>query len=99
MTVAWGVAGPGSIATQFAEGMRLLDDGEIVAVASRSRERADAFADRFGIPNRHGAYDDLADDPDVDAVYVATPQSCHEPDTLRFVEAGKHVLCEKPFAL
>jgi predicted dehydrogenase len=97
--VRWGVAGPGGIATRFAEGMKLVSGGEIAAVASRSLDRADAFADRFGIPVRYGDYDDLAADPDVDAVYVATPHTRHETDTLRFVSAGKHVLCEKPFAV
>jgi predicted dehydrogenase len=98
-TFRWGVAGPGGIATRFAEAMRLVDDGEIVAVASRSVERADAFADRFAIPTRYGDYDALAADPDVEIVYVATPHSRHAADTISFVEAGKHVLCEKPFAL
>jgi predicted dehydrogenase len=95
----WGVAGPGGIATRFAEAMRLVDDGEIAAVASRSAERAGAFADRFAIPTRYGDYDALAADPEVDVVYVATPHSRHEAVTISFVEAGKHVLCEKPFAL
>ena len=99
MSVRWGVAGPGGIATQFADGMTLVEGGAITAVASRSRERADAYADRFGIATRHESYEALAEDPDVDAVYVATPHSRHEADTLLFLEAGKHVLCEKPFAL
>jgi predicted dehydrogenase len=99
VTVRWGVAGPGKIAAQFAEGMTLVEGGEITAVASRSAERAGAFADRFGIKARYDDYRALADDPELDAVYVATPHSRHEADTLLFVEAGKHVLCEKPFAL
>jgi predicted dehydrogenase len=93
------VVGPGAIATGFADAMQQSDGGTIVAVASRSLERANAFGDRFAIPSRYGDYESLAGDPDVDAVYVATPQSCHEPDTLCFLRAGKHVLCEKPFAL
>jgi predicted dehydrogenase len=99
MSFRWGVAGPGAIAIRFADAMTLVDDGEIVAVASRSVERADSYADRFAIPTRYGDYAGLAEDPDVDIVYVATPQSRHEADTLLYVEAGKHVLCEKPFAL
>ena len=95
----WGIAGPGSIAVGFANGLQLLDDAELVAVGSRSKERAQDFALRYDIPNVHGSYDDLAADPSVEAVYVATPQSSHEQDTIRFLEAGKHVLCEKPFAL
>ncbi len=99
MTVRWGIAGPGGIAERFAEGMELVADGEIAAVASRSRNRADAFADRHDIRQRYGSYGDLAADPDVDVVYVATPHSRHEQDTLTYLAAGKHVLCEKPFAL
>jgi predicted dehydrogenase len=99
MSFRWVVAGPGGIAARFAEGMQLVEDGMIVAVASRVIERADDFADRFDIPTRYGSYEALAADTEVDIVYVATPHMRHEPDTLLFVEAGKHVLCEKPFAL
>jgi predicted dehydrogenase len=97
--IRWGVAGPGDIATRFADAMQLVDGGTISAVASRRAERADEFADRFAIQTRHSHYDALADDPDVDVVYVSTPHVRHASDTLRFLEAGKHVLCEKPFAL
>jgi predicted dehydrogenase len=97
--IRWGVAGPGEIASGFADAMRMVDGGEIVAVASRAIERADAFGDAFGIPTRYADYAALAADPNVDAVYVATPQSRHAADTVTYVEAGKHVLCEKPFAL
>jgi predicted dehydrogenase len=99
MTWRWGIAGPGGIAAQFVEDMSRIDCGRIIAVASRSPERASAFAARFGIPTCHTGYAALADDPDVDIVYVATPHVRHEPDALRFIEAGKHVLCEKPLAL
>ena len=97
--VRWGVIGPGAIAVGFADAMHLVDDGEIVAVASRSAERADAFGDRFGVPTRYDSYAALGEDPNVDVVYVATPQSRHAPDTVAMLQAGKHVLCEKPFAL
>ncbi len=99
MTVRWGVVGPGSIARQFADGMRLVDDGVIGAVASRSMDRADAYADEFGIARRYADPRALADDPEVDVVYVATPHARHHPDAMLFLEAGKHVLCEKPLAL
>ena len=95
----WGIVGPGAIAAQFAEGMRTVDGGTVVAVGSRAAERAEAFAQRFDIPRHYGSYEALADDPDVDIVYVATPHSRHAADTLLFLGAGKHVLCEKPFAL
>ncbi|MFI1035502.1 Gfo/Idh/MocA family protein [Streptomyces sp. NPDC020951] len=97
--IRWGVVGPGTIAAGFAEAMGSVAGGEIVAVASRSLVRAEAFADRFGIARRYGELAAMADDPDVDVVYVATPQSRHEQDTLALLAAGKHVLCEKPFAL
>ncbi|MDT3446599.1 Gfo/Idh/MocA family oxidoreductase [Pseudofrankia sp. BMG5.37] len=97
--IRWGVVGPGEIAAGFAEAMRWVVDGEIVAVASRSIARATAFGDRFRIPTRYDDYAALAADPDVDVVYVATPASRHEQDTVTFLEAGKHILCEKPFAI
>jgi predicted dehydrogenase len=98
MTIRWGVAGTGAIATGFASDLALVDDADLVAVASRSRLRAQEFADRFGV-RRAGSYEDLASNPDVDVVYVATPASRHESDVCMFLEAGKHVLCEKPFAV
>jgi predicted dehydrogenase len=97
--VRWGVAGPGSIAAQFAEGMRQVDGGTVVAVASRSSERAKAFAERFDIERPYGSYEDLAADDGVDVVYIGTPHSRHAADSLLYIGAGKHVLCEKPFTL
>jgi predicted dehydrogenase len=97
--VRWGIAAPGQIAANFAEDLQLLDDAVIAAVGSRSRERADAFGDRFGIATRHGSYADLAADPGVDVVYLANLQASHAADTVAFLDAGKHVLCEKPLAL
>jgi len=97
--VRWGVIGPGVIAVAFADAMTMVEGGEIVAVASRSMERADAYADRYGIATRYDDYAALADDPQVDVVYVATPQSRHADDAHMMLRAGKHLLCEKPFAL
>lgn len=94
----WGIAATGHIASRFAVGLRELG-ADVAAVASRDQARADAFADRFAIPGRHGSYEGLAADPGVDIVYVASPHVRHAPDTLLFLDAGKHVLCEKPFAL
>lgn len=98
MTWRWGVAGPGHIAERFADAIAHTD-GEIGAVASRTPGRAADFAARYGVARHHDAYEALAADPEVDVVYVATRPSTHLADTLLFVEAGKHVLCEKPFAL
>src|SRR5947199_2688508 len=72
---------------------------EVVALASRSDERARAAADRLGIPRAYGSYEALLDDPEVDAVYIPLPNDEHVPWSIRALEAGKHVLCEKPIGL
>jgi len=97
--VRWGIAATGGIARAFAQGLTLVDDAELVAVASRTTERARAFADEVGAPRAHGSYEALAGDPEVDIVYVASPHARHHDDAILFLEAGKHVLCEKPMAL
>jgi predicted dehydrogenase len=97
--IRWGVVGPGAIATEFAQAMELVTDAEIVTVGSRSIDRAQDFAARFGIKRAVGSYTDVATDPNVDVVYVATTQNSHAHDVVMLLEAGKHVLCEKPFAL
>ncbi len=97
--IRWGIMGTGSIAHKMVEGLRVLPDAEVAAVGSRSRGGADAFADEYGIPRRHGDYESLAADPEVDVVYVASPHSCHRANTLLALEGGKAVLCEKPFAI
>jgi predicted dehydrogenase len=81
------------------EALQTLDDAEVVAVGSRTREAADAFAQRFSIPTAHGSYAELYADPGVDIVYVASPHSHHREMTIGALRAGKHVLCEKAFAL
>jgi predicted dehydrogenase len=93
------VIGPGKIADGFAKSMARVDGGEIVAVSSRSIERADEFGDRHGVARRYEGVDDLVADDGVDAIYVATPHSRHHADTLAALAGGKHVLCEKAFAL
>ncbi|MEK6236408.1 MAG: Gfo/Idh/MocA family oxidoreductase [Planctomycetales bacterium] len=93
----WGVMGTGGIAAKFAAEAPENPSGELVAVGSRSAERARDFADQFGI-ERSGDYDFLLNDQAVDAVYISLPNSLHHPWTLRALEAGKHVLCEKPIA-
>ncbi len=98
MSYRWGIAATGGIATGFADAMRMVDGGQVVAVASRAPERAREFADRFEIERAYG-YEDLAADSDVDIVYIGTPHPRHAADSIRYLEAGKHVLCEKPFAL
>jgi len=95
----WGILGTGNIASQFARGLAALDDAELVAVGSRTADSAEAFGERFSAPRRHSSYAALASDPDVDAIYVATPHPLHHDNTIMCLESGKAVLCEKPFAI
>jgi predicted dehydrogenase len=98
--VRWGILATGGIAASFTEDLkRMTGDAEVIAVGSRSQEAAQAFADRFDIPRAYGSWQALADDPDVDVVYVATPHSAHHAATMICLNSGKHVLCEKPFTL
>ncbi|MET8960405.1 Gfo/Idh/MocA family oxidoreductase [Streptomyces sp. NPDC004074] len=97
--VRWGILATGGIAAAFAADLVDLPDAEIVAVASRTEESAGAFAERFGIPRAYGRWDALAEDPDVDVVYVATPHSAHRAAAGMCLEAGRNVLCEKAFTL
>lgn len=99
MIVRWGVIGPGRIAAKFAEALSAVDGSELHGVASRSRARATAFADRYGAKASYHGYDDLAADDAVDAVYVATPHRFHFENVMLCLKAGKHVLCEKPLAV
>jgi predicted dehydrogenase len=96
--VRWGVLSTARIAERIVEGARAADGAEVVAVCSREMDRARAYAREHGIPVAHGSYDDLLADEDVEAVYVPLPNSLHVPWAVRALQAGKHVLCEKPLA-
>jgi predicted dehydrogenase len=98
-TVRWGILATGGIAAAFAGDLVDIPDAELVAVGSRSKESADAFAERFGIPRAYGDWASLAADEDVDVVYVATPHTAHRAAAGLCLEAGRNVLCEKPFTL
>jgi predicted dehydrogenase len=95
----WGLLACGRIAEAFAAGVEQSDSGEVVAVASRNAERAEAFGARFGISHCHGSYEALLADPDVDAIYISTPHPMHAEWAIKAAEAGKHILCEKPIAM
>lgn len=97
--IRWGILSTGHMAEVLTEDLQLLDDAEVVAVASRDAERASRFAERYGIARSHGSYAALATDPEVDAVYVATPHPDHLESATRCLEAGKAVLCEKPLTV
>lgn len=98
-TIRWGIIGTGSIAHQFAQGLKVLDDAKLTAVTSRTQASADKFADEFGIKYRHVGVEQLTTNKDVDVVYVATPHPMHKDNTLQCLDGGKPVLCEKPFAM
>ncbi|SDC18723.1 Gfo/Idh/MocA family protein [Streptomyces prasinopilosus] len=97
--VRWGILATGGMAATFTADLVDLPDAEIVAVASRSPEPAKAFAERFGIPRAYGDWESLARDEEIDIVYVATPHSAHRAAAGLCLEAGRNVLCEKPFTL
>jgi predicted dehydrogenase len=93
----WGILAAGGIAHNFARTIPAHTASTVVAVGSRSRDRAQSFADDEGIGRAHGSYEELVSDPEVEAVYVASPHSEHRDHALLAIEAGKHVLVEKAF--
>lgn len=93
----WGILAPGGISHTFCAALRKHTRAELVAVGSRSRGRADVFADEFDIARRHGSYEALVADDGVDAIYVASPINLHAEHALLAINAGKHVLVEKAF--
>jgi dihydrodiol dehydrogenase / D-xylose 1-dehydrogenase (NADP) len=97
--MGWGIFGTGRMAGDFANALNQVSDAKTLAVASRSQQSADHFADRFDIPCSYSAYHQLLDNPDIDVVYIATPHSSHFEHVMMCLQAGKAVLCEKPFAI
>jgi predicted dehydrogenase len=98
--IRWGVLGVAKIATQkVIPGMQRGQWSLVTAIASRDRVKADTAARALGIAKAYGSYEDLLDDPDIDAVYIPLPNHLHVPWSVRAAERGKHVLCEKPIAL
>jgi predicted dehydrogenase len=97
--IRWGILATGGIATRFAEDLALLPDAELAAVGSRSLDSARAFADRHAVAAAYGSWAELAADASLDVIYVATPHNAHHSASKVCLEAGRAVLCEKPFTL
>ncbi len=97
MTVDWGLLSTAGINSAILRGARESDRARIAAVASRDLERARTYARENNIATAYGSYDELLADPAVQAVYISLPNSLHAHWSIRALEAGKHVLCEKPF--
>lgn len=97
--VRWGMVSAGRIANTFAQDMKFADNAEIVSVAARKLEDAEAFAKQYGIAKAVQGYDALFTDPDIDAVYISTPHAFHLEQSIAAMEQGKHVLCEKPITM
>ncbi len=98
-TINWGIIGLGKIAHKFAEGLAWVPDSQLVAVASRSTQKAKTFAEQYQVKHYHDHYEALAENPEVDVVYIATPHVLHYENTMMCLEHQKAVLCEKPFAM
>ncbi|ALO14505.1 putative oxidoreductase YcjS [Salinivirga cyanobacteriivorans] len=95
----WGILGPGKIARKFAEELQVVENAEIYAVASRDMDRAKQFGSDFNPSKVYGSYLELAQDDEVDVVYVATPHAFHFEYTMLCLKHGKHVLVEKPMGM
>lgn len=98
-TIKWGIIGLGKIANKFATDLATIENAELYAVASRSQENADEFAQKYSATKAYNSYEDLAKDAKVDAVYIATPHSFHKAHSILCMQHKKAVLCEKPFAM
>ncbi len=99
LSLRWGIIGTGRIAHTFASDLRLIDEGVVTAVGSRTRGSAEAFGDEFDVANRHDSYESLVSDPEVDVVYVGTPHPMHFDNAMLALEHGKPVLVEKAFTM
>lgn len=95
----WGILGTGFIAGEFAKGLNSIPQAKLLGISSRKSANAQVFAKIFQIPRVYDSYEQLVQDPDIDVVYIATPNHTHKDLCILCLEAGKPVLCEKPFAL
>lgn len=98
-TIRWGIVGPGNIANKFAKAIKNVRGAELTAIASRFVEKGQAFAEKYGVSHVFDGYEEMANSDLVDAVYIATPHPFHKPCAELFLNAQKHVLCEKPICV
>ncbi|MCJ7791022.1 MAG: Gfo/Idh/MocA family oxidoreductase, partial [Dehalococcoidia bacterium] len=98
MTIGWAVVGTGRMTKWMVPAIKDANDSKLVAVLSRDKDRAAAFAEEHGIERAYDSLDELLRDSKVDVVYIASPNGLHAIQTIKAAEAGKHVLCEKPMA-
>jgi predicted dehydrogenase len=95
----WGILAPGKMSAKFSKGLKLLDNAELYSVGSRDLSRAKLFAETNGFQKYYGSYEEFASDPELELVYVASPHSHHHEHTILCLKNGKHVICEKAFAI
>lgn len=98
-TIKWGIIGLGTIAHQFAKELQLVQGAELVAVASRNKDKATAFAEIYHCKKAYDSYEAIMNDATIDILYIATPHDSHAELSIKALEKNKHVLCEKPIAL
>ncbi|MGV7210962.1 Gfo/Idh/MocA family protein [Oxalobacteraceae bacterium A2-2] len=98
-TIRWGILGTGKIAKAFATALQGTEGAELAAIASRTQDSANIFGEEFGVPRRYGSYQALADDREVDAIYIATPHPMHHENALMCLHGGKAILVEKSFTM
>ncbi len=97
--IRWGIISTGNIANRFASDFRFVDNADLIAVASRDIQAAERFGTEHNVPRKYGSYQELYDDPNVDAIYVATPHNYHFQNSIDAMKGGKAVLCEKPITI
>lgn len=97
--VKWGIISTGHISSKFADALKILPDAELLAVASRNKKKALEFAEKHHVVRAYASYAELADDPDIDVVYIGTPHTFHLENSVLCMRKGKAVLCEKSFTI
>ena len=97
--IKWGIMGSGNIANSFAKGLQVIEDANLYAVASKSKGKGEAFAEKFNVEKIYGSYEELAKDSEVEVIYISTINSLHETCINLAIDNHKHILCEKPLSL